>query len=105
MEYQVRVTESAIEDINLILTNLKENTLSTKIVQDAEEKIKNKIISLKYFPKRNKVVEFEEFKSMGLRRALVDPYAIFFAIYEDIVYVIAVCYGASDIETILSSKK
>lgn len=47
MEYQVRVTESAIEDINLILTNLKENTLSTKIVQDAEEKIKNKIISLK----------------------------------------------------------
>ena len=49
-------------------------------------------------PERIKLMESEPEKTRGLRKLIVDNYAVFFIIVGDTVIVTNVLYGASDIE-------
>lgn len=49
-------------------------------------------------PERIELMESEPERTRGLRRFIVDNYAVFFIIADDVVIVTNVLYGASDIE-------
>lgn len=56
-------------------------------------------------PERIKLMESEPEKTRGLRRLIVDNYAVFFIIADDVVIVTNVLYGASDIENRLRGNR
>ena len=56
-------------------------------------------------PERIKLMESEPERTRGLRRLIVDNYAVFFIIADDVVIVTNVLYGASDIESRLRGNR
>ena len=50
-------------------------------------------------------MESEPERTRGLRRFIVDNYAVFFIIADDVVIVTNVLYGASDIENRLRGNR
>ena len=56
-------------------------------------------------PERIKLMESEPERTRGLRRLIVDNYAVFFIIADDVVIVTNVLSGASDIENRLRGNR
>ena len=62
-------------------------------------RIADEILKLDMFPERFRILDLEPEYSKGIRRMLVNNYAIFYVIKEDRVIVTNVLYSASDIES------
>lgn len=79
--YTVQITEDALRDM-----------------EDIYHYIAEAILTLDFLPLRCPLVQFEPERSAGLRRMLVDNYAVFYMVRENAVKVTNVLYSASDIE-------
>ncbi len=67
-------------------------------------RIADRILTLDTFPLRYPVIQFEQERSVGLRRLLVDSYSVFFVVHGEQVIVTDVLYSASYIEQRLKEK-
>lgn len=104
-KYVVQVTEEALSDMEAIYRYIAEKLLSPENALGQYDRIADVILSLRIFPERYRLVEFEPERSQGLRRMLVDNYSVFYVLREDRVIVTGVLYSASDIERRLKERR
>lgn len=97
-EYEVQITEEALSDMEAVYRYIAEKLLSPENALGQYNRIADEILSLRLFPERNRLVEFEPERSQGLRRMLVDNYSVFYVVRGGRVIVTGVLYSASDIE-------
>lgn len=103
--YEVRVTEEALSDMEEIYHYIAEKLRSPENALGQYDRIADEIISLHVFPERYRLVDFEPERSEGLRRMLVDSYSVFYVVRDDRVVVTNVLYSASDIEERLKERR
>ena len=97
-QYRVLVTDEALNDMESIYEYIAEELLAPNTAMGQYNRIADAIETLDQMPERIKLMESEPEKTRGLRKLIVDNYAVFFIIADDIVIVTNVLYGASDIE-------
>ena len=96
-EYHVMMTDEAVMDIESIHKYITEELLNP----DAANRIYNALLdgamSLKELPERIKLIDTNSEYERDLRGLVVESYVIIFDIRDDIVNIISIFYGASDI--------
>ena len=97
-QYRVLVTDEALNDMESIYEYIAEELLAPNTAMGQYNRIADAIETLDQMPERIKLMESEPEKTRGLRKLIVDNYAVFFIIEDDTVIVTNVLYGASDIE-------
>ena len=97
-QYRVLITDEALNDMESIYEYIAEELLAPDTAMGQYNRIADAIETLDQMPERIKLMESEPEKTRGLRKLIVDNYAVFFIIADDIVIVTNVLYGASDIE-------
>ena len=103
-QYEVKVSDNAIEDMDAIYDYISETLLEPSTAEKQYDRIVDAIMSLDVMPQRIKVMDTQPERSQGLRPLRVDNYTVFFVIKEDTVNVARVLYSASDISKRLSEK-
>ena len=104
-QYRVLVTDEALNDMESIYEYIAEELLAPDTAMGQYNRIADAIETLDQMPERIKLMESEPEKTRGLRKLIVDNYAVFFIIADDIVIVTNVLYGASDIENRLRGNR
>ena len=97
-QYRVLITDEALNDMESIYEYIAEELLAPYTAMGQYNRIADAIETLDQMPERITLMESEPEKTRGLRKLIVDNYAVFFIIADDIVIVTNVLYGASDIE-------
>lgn len=104
-QYRVLITDEALNDMESIYEYIAEELLAPDTAMGQYNRIADAIETLDQMPERIKLMESEPEKTRGLRKLIVDNYAVFFIIADDIVIVTNVLYGASDIENRLRGNR
>ena len=97
-EYPVKITEKALGDMDGIYEYIAFNLQSPENAMGQYNRIADRVLELGFFPEKFRLVDFEQERSQGLRRMLVDNYSVFYVFKEEVVAVTRVLYSASDIE-------
>ena len=104
-QYRVLITDEALNDMESIYEYIAEELLAPDTAMGQYNRIADAIETLDQMPERIKLMESEPEKTRGLRKLIVDNYAVFFIIVGDTVIVTNVLYGASDIENRLRGNR
>ena len=104
-QYRILITDEALNDMESIYEYIAEELLAPDTAMGQYNRIADAIETLDQMPERIKLMESEPEKTRGLRKLIVDNYAVFFIIADDIVIVTNVLYGASDIENRLRGNR
>ena len=97
-QYGILITDEALNDMESIYEYIAEELLAPDTAMGQYNRIADAIETLDQMPERIKLMESEPEKTRGLRKLIVDNYAVFFIVEDDTVIVTNVLYGASDIE-------
>lgn len=103
--YKTHITDEALNDMESIYEYIAEELLAPDTAMGQYNRIADAIETLDQMPERIKLMESEPERTRGLRRLIVDNYAVFFIIADDVVIVTNVLYGASDIENRLRGNR
>lgn len=103
--YKTHITDEALNDMESIYEYIAEELLAPDTAMGQYNRIADTIETLDQMPERIKLMESEPERTRGLRRLIVDNYAVFFIIADDVVIVTNVLYGASDIENRLRGNR
>lgn len=103
--YKIHISDEALNDMASIYEYIADELLAPDTAMGQYNRIADAIETLDQMPERIKLMESEPEKSRGLRRLVVDNYAVFFIISDDVVIVTNVLYGASDIENRLRGNR
>ena len=104
-QYGILITDEALNDMESIYEYIAEELLAPDTAMGQYNRIADAIETLDQMPERIKLMESEPEKTRGLRKLIVDNYAVFFIIVGDTVIVTNVLYGASDIENRLRGNR
>lgn len=96
-QYSVQITSKALDDMKGIYNYIAVQLSAPDTANDQYNRIAYAIEKLDVFPKRIKVMESEPEHSMELRQLTIDNYSVFYVIKDELVIVLRVLYGASDI--------
>ena len=104
MNWNIRYTLSAKQDLRDILDYVSEELLEPAAARRLVSRIMEEIGKLKQMPERHRVYEKEPWRSRGLRVFPVKKYLVFYlpdpGLHE--VTVVRIFYGGRDIRTQLS---
>lgn len=103
--YKTHITDEALNDMESIYEYIAEELLAPDTAMGQYNRIADTIETLDQMPEHIKLMESEPERTRGLRRLIVDNYAVFFIIADDVVIVTNVLYGASDIENRLRGNR
>lgn len=100
MKFQIVFSENSKNDLISIARYISNELLSPEIAEKLLTKMLFAINSLDTFPKRYKLCEYENWKSLGLRILPVDNYLVFYIVDEinNVVKIYRIIYGKRDIE-------
>ena len=103
IKYNVIVQESAELDIDGIVEYISYGLQERRLALNLYRRLSNSMFSLKTMPGRCKIIDEEPYKSMKLRRLIVDNYSIFYIINEDTltVHIIRILYNLRDWQSII----
>lgn len=96
-EYQVKVTDHALADMEMIYTYVAECLQAPDTALKQYERIADGILSLSTFPERCRLFDSQPERDMGFRMLTIDNYAAVYVIEDSSVTVLRVLYSASDI--------
>ena len=103
--YIVNISDEALADMENIYNYIAYELLATENAEGPYDRIADAILKLDSFPERFKIFESEPEHSLGIRRMVVDNYLVCYVVDPDVVTVVAVLYGASDVHTRLREKR
>ena len=103
--YKTHITDEALNDMESIYEYIAEELLAPDTAMGQYNRIADTIETLDQMPEHIKLMKSEPERTRGLRRLIVDNYAVFFIIADDVVIVTNVLYGASDIENRLRGNR
>lgn len=99
-DFFVCYSDEAKEDLRNIYVYIAFDLQSKDNAKEQVNRIREAIKGLKSFPKRNPCVQYEPWRSLGMRRLNVDNFAIFYLVAEENkrVEIVRIPYGARDLE-------
>ena len=94
----------ARNDIKDIYSYIAFELLVPGTAEGQVNRIRKTIRSLDFMPSRNPIVDWEPWKSMGMHKALVDNFVVFYTVDDValIVTIIRIVYGGRDIQGMAS---
>ena len=95
--YEVRITNEALSDMQKIYEYIAGELLSPENAMGQYNRIAEAILTLDSFPDRFALFELEPEHSWGMRRMVVDNFLVCYIIDPGVVTVTDVLYGASNI--------
>ena len=96
MEYTVRLTEYATEQIRETVAYISRFLLEPVIARAWSDALKKEIYGLDRMPARFPLVEIEPWKTLGFRKMSVKNHMVYYFVEENTVWVTAVVYGKRD---------
>ena len=106
IRYEVLLTKKAADDLRGIFEYIAYDLLSLETAISQVERLEQNMISLEYFPERNRMYEREPWNSRELRVMVVDNYLVLYFVDKDIhaVNVIRIMYAGRDVDKWLNDK-
>lgn len=100
--YSVIYSPEALSDLKDIYTYIAQELLVPGTARNQVNRIRKTIRSLDFMPSRYALVDWEPWKSMGMHKAPVDNFVVFYLVDSDsmTVSIIRIVYGGRDIENI-----
>ena len=104
--YKVAYSPKARDDLKEIYSYIAFTLMVPDTAEGQVNRIRKAIRSLDFMPLRNPAVDWEPWKSMGMRKIPVDNFVVFYTVDEAArtVTVIRIVYGGRDIENLAASK-
>ena len=101
--YTVRYAPEALDDLKEIYAYIAFVCGAPGTAEKLVKRIRDRVRSLDVLPSRYAAVDWEPWKSMGMRKAPVDRFVIFYTVddSDNRVVVIRIFYGGRDIRAIL----
>ncbi len=98
MNYEVKLTEHAIEQIREIKSYISQGLRAPETAVAWVKKLKNAIASLDFMPHRHALLESDPWHREGVRRLPVGNFFVYYIIDDEhyTVWVIAVIYAKRD---------
>lgn len=102
--YSVRYSPEAKEDLKDIYAYIAYDLQATDTAKGQVNRIRKEIRSLDFMPARYAMVDWEPWKSLGMRHVPVDNFVVYYAVNDNqhIVTVIRIFYGGRDVEGIIN---
>ncbi len=97
-KYVVRMTEEALADMEALYHYIAVSLQAPENAMGQYNRIADAILTLDVFPDRHAIFDSEPEHSMKIHRMAVDHYLVCFVIDPEVVTVISVLYGASDVQ-------
>ena len=100
MIYSVKITKQAESDLRSVYEYIAFELESIENANAQLDRLEERILKLKEFPKRFRIFEKEPWKLRELRTMAVDNYVVFYTVDDNsqIVSIIRVLYGGRNIE-------
>lgn len=100
--YRVVYSPAALNDLKDIYAYLALELLEPNTAQKQTDRIRREIRSLDFMPERYACVDWEPWKSMGMRKVSIDHFVVFYTVDRGAksVSVIRIVYGGRDLESI-----
>lgn len=101
--YAVEYAPEALDDLKEIYAYIAFACSAPDTAEKLVNRIRDRVRSLNAMPSRYAAVDWEPWRSMGMRKAPVDRFVIYYTVDDnrDRVVVIRVFYGGRDIKAIL----
>ena len=98
MEYQVKLTDYAVEQLQEIVSYISNVLQSPETARQWLERVKLEISSLRTMPNRYPLTPEEPWRSEGIHKMPVENFLVYYCINESqrIVWVTVVVYGRRD---------
>ena len=105
-DYKIRYSSQALEDLKDIFSYIAYELSEPATAQNLINKIRSEVKSLGFMPMRNKSVDWEPWKSMGMHETSVHNFIIFYTVdsAQLTVRIIRVVYGGRDMEAALKGR-
>ncbi|MCD7788280.1 MAG: type II toxin-antitoxin system RelE/ParE family toxin [Firmicutes bacterium] len=105
--YKVVYSPAALDDLDAIYSYIACELSAPEIAENQVNRIRKEVRSLDIFPERFAPVGWEPWATLGMRKAPVGNYVIYYLTKPDTltVTVIRIFYGGRDAEGIINSEK
>ncbi len=102
--YSVIFSPEARSDIKEIYSYIAFELLVPGTAEGQVNRIRKMIHSFEFMPSRNPIVDWKPWKSMGMHKALVDNFVVFYMVdtVAFTVTIIRIVYGGQDIQSVVS---
>lgn len=102
-DFEIIIAEAALRDIRAIYNYIALSLMSPETAKRQTDRIRDKIRSLSYLPERYAEVSWEPWLSIGMRKAPVDNYTVYYFADTDAetVTVVRVFYNGRNVEEII----
>ena len=100
---KVTYSPQAMEDLKDIFSYLAYDLVEPGTAKNLVNKIRSEIKSLKFMPLRNRLVDWEPWNTMGMRKTSVRNFIIFYTVDANqlTVTIIRILYGGRDLSSAL----
>lgn len=105
--YSVVYSPEALNDLKDIYAYIAQELLAPDTALNQVNRIRKEIRSLDFMPSRYALVDWEPWKSMGMRKVPVDNFVVFYTVDSNsmTVVIIRIVYGGRDIESIAAKNR
>lgn len=105
--YRVVYSPEARDDLKEIYTYIAVELQAPETAEGQVNRIRKEIRSLDFMPSRYAIVDWEPWRSMGMRRVPVDNFVVYYAVNDGsrTVTVIRIFYGGRDVENIINTER
>ena len=102
-EYSVSYSENAVNDLRDIYAYIAFELKEPVIAEGQTNRIRDKVRSLGLFPKKNRLVDIESMRTLGMRQVSVDNFVVFYTTDDTnkSISVTRILYGTRNIEELL----
>ena len=105
-QYRIQYSPAALEDLKDIYAYLAYELKAPSMARNQANRINAEIGSLDFMPCRYEQVDWEPWKSMGMRKVPVNNFVVFYKVDLDAmtVTVLRIVYGGSDVRRIAATQ-
>ena len=105
--YNVVYSPEALSDLKDIYAYIAQKLMAPDTALNQVNRIRKEIRSLDFMPSRYALVDWEPWKSMGMRKVPVDNFVVFYTVDSNsmTVVIIRIVYGGRDIESIAAKNR
>ena len=104
-QYRIQYSPAALDDLKDIYAYLAYGLKAPSMARNQANRINAEIGSLDFMPCRYEQVDWEPWKSMGMRKVPVNNFVVFYKVDLDAmtVTVFRIVYGGSDVQRIATT--
>ena len=104
--YSIVYSPEAMNDLRELYAYIAFTLLVLETAKKQVTRIRQEIRSLAFMPSRYSIVDWEPWKSMGMRKIPIDNFVVYYMVEDDssTVTVIRIFYGGRDVANIVTTE-